>query len=156
MITFLQQQSQLVLRSKYGFTNHRRFLTAATSSCHNNRKQLPDYDCYTSNYLHYYSSYKHIRTANNVISLTRSINQYCNANNQLRQFSSTIGYHGTHHGGRGRGRGRGNDRGRGRGGHQSTNRTPRMKDCRTLDDAIKAMCDNLDKVSKCVCSDVLC
>ena len=100
MITFLQQQSQLVLRCKHGFANHRRyFFLASTLSCHVDcKKQLP-YDCYTSNYSYYYSSYKQIRTANNIISSTNSINQYCNANNQLRWFSSTIGYHGTPYGG---------------------------------------------------------
>ena len=101
------------------------------------KKQLPD-NCYTSNYSYYYSSYKQIRTANNIISSTNSINQYCNANNQSRWFSSTIGY-GTHHGGRGRGRGNN------RLPHRSnTNRIPMMKEFNTLDDAIEPYYKNLE------------
>jgi len=59
--------------------------------------------------------------------------------NQFRQFSSSVGYHGTHHRGKGR-----NDRGR---GHQSTNRIPMMKDCRTLDDAIVPYYHNLETLT---------
>ena len=71
--------------------------------------------------------------------ISNSLIHNYNTNNQLRWFTSS-GRH-THHGGRGRG----NDRGRR--DSQSTNRIPRMKDCHTLEDAIKAMYDNLDKVS---------
>ena len=74
----------------------------------------------------------HYHKSNNII-------DNCNANNQLRRFSSTIGY-GAHHGGRGRG----NDRGR---GHQSTKRIPMVKDCRTLDDAIEVCYDNLETLT---------
>jgi len=71
----------------------------------------------------------HYHKPNNIIN-------NCNAN-QLRQFSSTIGY-GTHHGGRGRG----NDRGR----HSTNNnyRIPMMKEFNTLDDAIVPYYDNLE------------
>jgi len=71
--------------------------------------------------------------------ISNNIIHNCSANNQSRWFTSG-GRH-THHGGRGRGN---YDRGRDR---QSTNRMPMMKDFNTLDDAIKAMYDNLDRVS---------
>ena len=67
--------------------------------------------------------------------ISNSLIHNYDTNNQLRWFTSG-GRH-LHHGGRGRG----NDRGR---GHQSRNRIPMMKDCRTLDDAIEVCYNNLE------------
>ena len=66
---------------------------------------------------HIYPQHYQRRISNNII-------HNCNANNQLRWFTSG-GRH-THHGGRCRG----NYQGR---GHQSTNRIPMMKEFNTLD-----------------------
>jgi len=72
------------------------------------------------------------------IHLNQHVHTYCNANNQLRWFTSG-GRH-TYHGNRGRG----NDRGRGR---HSTNRIPNMKEFNTLDEAIEVYYNNLEIVT---------
>ena len=102
------------------------------------------------NYIGYTSSLQHVisrrihkrqyhyHKPNNIIDIF-------NAANQLRQFSSTIGYQGTPYRGSSRGRGRGNDRGsRDR---QSTNRIPNMKEFNTLDEAIEVYYDNLEALT---------
>ena len=76
----------------------------------------------------------HIYQRQYQLQISNSLIHNYDTNNQLRWFTSG-GRH-IHHGGRGR-----SDRGR---DHQSRNRIPMVKDCRTLDDAIVPYYENLE------------